>query len=417
MFNQLFTRQHAIQRHFTSPLLEERLRYLRHCSSLGGTRSFLRSLAQSMLVIIDILDLATMVGEIDTAKIETAADQWISRQPRHFNRKRDRAGRDLLISRATQWLHFIGRLRLPVTTPPSYAHLNQEFAGYLRLERGLSEHTIETRCFYVNDFLDWFCKDGRLLSEVTITQIDEAIVRKGREHAYSRLSVQVYTSALRTFFRYAETRGWCSPGLAALIASPRVYQDETLPAGPTWEEVQRLIATTEGDRPKDIRDRAILMLLAVYGLRSGELRALKLEDIDWEKNLVYVTRPKLRQKQPYPLSPTVGEAILRYLREVRPRSSYREIFLTVDSPIHPLKRSSLWTMVSKRLRPLGLPLKHQGPHALRHACATHLLAQGLSLKEIGDHLGHRRPRTTHLYAKVDMTGLREVADFNIGDLL
>jgi integrase/recombinase XerD len=417
MFDQLFTRQHAIERHLASPLSEERLRYLQHCSAQGGTRCFLRSLAQSMLVIIDILDLATVVGEIDIAKIEAAADRWIYRQPRHFNRTRDRAGRDLLISRATQWLHFLGRLRLPTVTLPPYVHLSQEFADYMRLERGLSEHTIETRLFYVNDFLDWFCKDGRSLSEITITHIDEAIARKGREQGYSRLSVQVFTSALRTFFRYAETRKWCSPGLTVLIASPRVYQDETLPTGPAWEDVQRLIATTEGDHPKDIRDRAILMLLAVYGLRSGEVRALKLGDFDWEKNLVYVTRPKLRQKQPYPLSPTVGEAILRYLQEVRPRSSYREVFLTVDSPIHPLRGSSLWTMVAKRLRPLGLPLKHQGPHSLRHACATHLLAQGLSLKEIGDHLGHRLPRTTHLYAKVHLPGLREVADFNLGGLL
>lgn len=417
MFDQLFTRRHAIERHLASPLLEERLRYLQHCRAQGATRSFLRSLAQSMLVIIDILDLAFTEGKIDMTKIETAADRWIYRQPRHFNRTRDRAGRDLLISRATQWLHFSGRLELPTVTPPPYTHFSLEFANYLRLERGLSEHTIETRCFYVDDFLDWFCKDGRSLNEITITHIDEAIARKGREHGYSRLSVQVYTSALRTFFRYAETRKWCPLGLTVLIASPRVYQDETLPAGPTWEDVQRLIATTEGDHPKDIRDRAILMLLAVYGLRSGEVRVLKLEDFDWEKNLIYVTRPKLRQKQPYPLSHTVGEAILRYLREVRPRSSYRELFLTVDSPIHPLKKSSLWTMVTKRLRPLGVPLKHQGPHSLRHACATHLLAQGLSLKEIGDHLGHRRPRTTYLYAKVDLPGLREVADFSIGGLL
>jgi integrase/recombinase XerD len=185
MFDQLFTRRHAIERHLTSPLLEERLRYLQHCSSQGGTRIFLRSLAQSMLVIIDILDLATVVGEIDIAKIEAAADRWIYRQPRHFNRTRDRAGRDLLISRATQWLHFLGRLRLPTVTPPSYVHLSREFADYMRLERGLSEHTIESRCWYVDDFLDWFYRDGRSLSEIAITHIDEAIARKGREGGYS----------------------------------------------------------------------------------------------------------------------------------------------------------------------------------------------------------------------------------------
>jgi integrase/recombinase XerD len=88
----------------------------------------------------------------------------------------------------------------------------------------------------------------------------------------------------------------------------------------------------------------------------------------------------------------------------------------VEAPIQPLRGSSLWTMVAKRLRPLGLALKHQGPHVLRHACATHLLAQGLSLKEIGDHLGHRLPKTTAVYAKVDLSALRQVANFTLGGL-
>jgi integrase/recombinase XerD len=73
--------------------------------------------------------------------------------------------------------------------------------------------------------------------------------------------------------------------------------------------------------------------------------------------------------------------------------------------------------VRLRLRALNVPLPHHGPHALRHACATHLLAQGLSLKEIGDHLGHQSPETTRIYAKVDLVGLRAVGDFDLEGLL
>jgi site-specific recombinase XerD len=180
--------------------------------------------------------------------------------------------------------------------------------------------------------------------------------------------------------------------------------------------VQRLLSGTEGNRPTDIRDRAIVMLLAVYGLRSTELRCLKLEDLDWEGEMICVTRFKARRKQLYPLSHTVGESILRYLKEVRPRAFYREIFLSMRAPLQPLSKAGLWSIVSRRLRSLDVTIKHRGPHSLRHACATHLLSQGLSLKEIGDHLGHRNPDATRLYAKVDLTGLREVADFHIGGL-
>jgi integrase len=153
-------------------------------------------------------------------------------------------------------------------------------------------------------------------------------------------------------------------------------------------------------------------------MRSGEVRTLRLEDLDWENNLINVPRTKGRRTQCYPLVGTVGDAILRYLEDGRPRSAtYREIFLTVEAPIQPLRGSgSIWTMVAKRLRPLGLVLRQRGPHTLRHACATHLLSEGLSLKEIGDHLGHRSPKVTAAYAKADIAGLREVANFSLGGL-
>ena len=127
------------------------------------------------------------------------------------------------------------------------------------------------------------------------------MARKGRDDGYARLSVRAYAASLRSFLRYAESRGWCTRGLAALVVSPRVYQHENLPVGPSWSDVQRLVATTEGSRPKDIRDRAILLLLAVYALRSGEVRALRLEDLDWEKGLLFV--PRAKGRKPRTISP------------------------------------------------------------------------------------------------------------------
>jgi integrase len=144
------------------------------------------------------------------------------------------------------------------------------------------------------------------------------------------------------------------------------------------------------------------------------VRALRLEDLDWEQELLYVTRPKPRRRQTYPLSYTVGEAILRYLQDGRPQSPHRELFLTVRAPIVPLSSGVLYDLVAERLRPLALPLPHYGPHALRHACAQRLLGEGLSMKVIGDHLGHRKTDTTRGYAKIDLAGLRQVADFDLG---
>lgn len=417
MFDQLFARRQARHRHITSPLLKERLDYLQHCADEGYSPTTLRPLASDLLLIQNLLGLTESSQKLDPAIVKAAVEKWTVREPKHFNHKNGRRGRENLTQRAVRWLRYMDRLQVSLPDTSAYSTLVEDFAGYMRLQRGLSEETIKTRCWYVEDFLQRFFHDHRSLSDITIAEIDEAIARKGRDDGYARVSVQVYASGIRNFFRHAERRGWCRRGLADLIESPRVYQYESLPSGPSWDDVQRVIATTEKGRPKDLRDRAMLLLLAVYGLRSGEVRALKLEDLDWEKDLIWVPRAKGRRTQCYPLAETVGEAILRYLEAGRPNSSrYREVFLTTEAPIQPLRGSSVWTMVAKRLRPLNIPLRQHGPHVLRHACATHLLAQGLSLKEIGDHLGHRLPKTTAVYAKVDMAGLREVATFTLGGL-
>jgi integrase len=222
---------------------------------------------------------------------------------------------------------------------------------------------------------------------------------------------------LRSFFWYAEKRRWCSPGIAAAIDAPRLFKQEGLPRGPRWTDVQRLIDSTSGHEPRDVRDHAILMLLAIYGLRGGEVRGLRLEDLDWDREVITIKRPKQRKTQYYPIVESVGTAILNYLQWARPRRcASRDLFVTLKAPFRRLSPGGLHHVVSSRLHALGVETTPYGPHGLRHACAAHLLAEGLSLKEIGDHLGHRSAYATRTYARVDLAGLREVADFDLGGL-
>jgi integrase len=166
-----------------------------------------------------------------------------------------------------------------------------------------------------------------------------------------------------------------------------------------------------------MRDAAILQLFAVYGFRSGEVATLRLEDVQWAQDRICLRRPKQRCAQEYPLLPSVGDAIVRYLQHVRPRSPCREMFLRLRVPFRPLSTGGLYDIVRQRLDALGIRSVRRGPHALRHACAGHLLAEGLSLKQIGDHLGHRSAEATRTYAKVDLVALREVAQLSLGGLL
>ena len=418
MFETLFERPHALQRQLNGPLLEERLRFLRHCAETGAAKSTLREIAYYQLIVIDYLKLSEK-GAINHAEIEAAAELWAQRQAgaRGVKDTRSPLSKTRFIRHASRWLSFLGRVQTPAQPIHPFAQFISEFASFMRDERGLSSETINSRCREVKAYLSELCGPQLSLSDLTITHLDEALLHHINQAGLARCTVQTHASILRSFFRYAEQRGWCQCGLAIAIKAPRVFRHETLPFSPAWEDVQQLIASTNSNRPADIRDHAILLLLAVYGLRSGEVRHLQLEDLDWEHELLHIRRVKQGPVQKLPLSHTVGEAILRYLQKVRPRVVCRELFLTLRAPIRPLTRGAIGQLVTRRWLPFDVAIEHRGPHSLRHACATRLINRGFSLKEIGDQLGHRDLETTRIYAKVDLTHLREVADFNLGGLL
>lgn len=416
MFNQVFTSPAVVERHRSAPLANERSAYLDGLARQGASRRTLRNAAAYMLAVTHGLQLGRRPDEsVSLEDIHRAAVRWANRRVKHKNSKPGRSSKQVFVSNAMRWLDSIGRLECRALPASPLEPFLAEFDNYMEKERGLSPVTRRRRCWSVRRFLARLDGVGDSLANLTLTAIDSGLRSLGEQNGYSRASLQTEAGNLRAFLRYGATRGWCRKGLAEGIKSPRVYSLDSLPTGPSWEDVKRLLALTEGDARIDIRDRAILMLLAIYGLRAGEVKRLRLEDFDWEGEQLSVACSKTRRKRVFPLSRPVGDAVLRYITQVRPRTRYREIFLSMHAPIRPL--GSLGPIVSNRLRHLDVVIPHYGPHSLRHACATHLLAEGLSLKQIGDHLGHCDPDATRIYAKVDITGLRQVADFDLGGLV
>lgn len=236
------------------------------------------------------------------------------------------------------------------------------------------------------------------------------------EAGWKRNTVQGFVAALRGFLRYAERKQWAPPKLAESLDSPRVYQHESIPLGPPWDQVQQVIATTDGEGRSNRRDRAILLLLAVYGFRAGEVARLTLDSIDWQNEVLTLTRGRNGVTQVFPLCSTVGNAITRYLKEERATSTHRSLFLQYHRP-RPLISNGVTVVALKRLKQAGVDLHRPGAHAFRHACASHLLQQGLTMQEIGDHLGHQYPESTRIYAKVNLQQLRQVAELDLGGVL
>ena len=191
-----------------------------------------------------------------------------------------------------------------------------------------------------------------------------------------------------------------------------LYAFESIPSALRAEDVKEVLAVTRQDcTSKGIRDYAILMLISKYGIRSGEVATLRLDDVDWRQEVIRIRHIKTGAISYLPLLPEAGEAVLKYLQDSRPRTSFREIFIRVCAPYRPFRcGSSLYRLVRHRLETANvITTGKRGPHAFRHARAVSMLRATVSVKDIGDLLGHRAADSTLVYLKLATEDLRAVA--------
>lgn len=406
MFDQFFSGRAEAARHSQSLFADERQLYISSLMAEGRSPQTLRNITRILMYIAPHLPL--LQAEITPGEIEAAAEAWAMTTRRSTTCLH--VGKREFVFHATNWMRLLGRLREPEVKRP-FAAETDAFFQFAVGERGLSPSTIRHYRVCVGEFLCWVERQSKALLEVTLEDLS-SYLQVLAQRGLKRTSIALHVAKLRNFLRFAESRYWCRSGLSVLDA-PRIYRLEGLPRGPAWSDVQKLLSSCAGDQPIEIRDHAMLLLVAVYGLRGGEVRHLRLEDIDWEREIIHIRRAKQRKSQSYPLVQEVGAAILHYLRRVRPRCQGREVFISAKQPYRALSAGGFGVMVQKRMRRLGIASVCYGPHALRHSCATHLLAEGISLKEIADHLGHVSLAATQMYAKVDMLALREVGNLPI----
>ncbi len=358
MFDQLFKQPCARLRQRNAPFASERASFLAQRAEEGAAPGTLVRLARELLVIVQELDLTNNYA-ITPRAIEAAADHWARKQKRRHRVHTARWSQIFFRQTATDWLQFLGRLYAPEPEPKPFAYLVERFANHLQQERGLSSVTIANYQWHIERFLTWFSTQRRIFAAVCVADTDAFLANQGAR--WCRVSIATSAKALRGFFRYAEAQQWCHTGIAAAIESPRLFRDETLPAGPAWEDVQQIIPASDTKRPGDIRDRPILLLLLVYGLRSGEVARLQLEDIDWALEQITIRRTKQHRSQIYPLTHEVGSAIVRYLQQVRPGCGRREVFLTLKAPFRPLSGGALYHLTHSRLEHLGIRTAHRSP--------------------------------------------------------
>lgn len=294
----------------------------------------------------------------------------------------------------------------PAATPAD--RLGNEFRFYLQQERALASTTQSYYLTFVSEFLRGRFGAGPVdLSSLRAADVTGFVQRRAITIQSRR--VQLMTTALRSFLRFARYRGDIDKDLAACVPAVANWKLSTIPRALPPSQVELVLASIDRKTAMGRRDYAILLILARLGLRAGEIKTLTLEDLDWQEGLIMV-RGKAGRYSQLPLPTDVGEAIADYLRNGRPTGNSRCVFLRTRAPAGGFKgQSGIGSMVRHALAQAGVDSPRKGAHQFRHGLACQMLRQGASLSEIGELLRHRSPQTTAIYAKVDMASLATLA--------
>jgi site-specific recombinase XerD len=216
--------------------------------------------------------------------------------------------------------------------------------------------------------------------------------------------------AVRSFLRFLVSRGAIRAGLEAAALAPPQWRHAALPPRLTPADVERVLAVYHDGAPSSRRNRAMLLLLARLGLRTQDVISLCFDDVDWADGRVSLPPGKTRRARSVPLPYDVGQALVAYLQDGRPRSVYRQVFLRCRPPFHPLTTSAVWWIVRQAFRHAGLVVPPgSASHIFRHTVASQMVNHGASFKAVADVLGHQSLQTTGIYAKLELDTLAAVA--------
>lgn len=401
MIEQLFPKPRSRQRFLDGPMGPYLEAFSSQLAGMGYTNSY----------ICNLVRLANSVGEwLEDHGVSpkeagrSELEGYIAAQTRNKD------------GRLPDWMR--GIRRLPALMGP-FGLLNrpeprslvdpvlERFRVYLDNVLGVTPDTSNSYRNYVRPMIlgicndtapDWTRMDSSYVAAYVLKQVERPNATRSR-----------IVSAVRTFLRFAVSERSVLPSLLRCIPRIRRPWMAGVPPHLPAEELERVLAACQIKENGSVRDRAFIALLARLGVRSGELRHLHLEDIDWSAGLLHIRKSKSGNGRTLPLPADAGELLVEYIRSARPQNACREVFLAAHPPHLPFGEAASTTLVHAFLKRIGLDGRGRGSHCFRHTAATQMVKNGARLKDVADVLGHRSLTTTKIYVKVDEPALRDVA--------
>src|SRR5467141_2269479 len=293
---------------------------------------------------------------------------------------------------------------------PTMQHTLRDYEQYCKDRLHLRPSTLDRCTTELTIFLDFLhSRKARTLDQIQAADLSEFV--SCRDHLRP-VKVRGLVSYVRSFLRFLTMRGILQKDLSAELPKIRVPRDATIPSVWDHELIVRLLGAVDRSSAKGKRDYAILLLACRLGLRAGDIRTLKLDDLRWEDSTIEITQAKTGTPLSLPLTNEVGEALIDYLKSGRPQTTHREVFLKVRPPFSPFTENHLYHIVTYWRLLSGITFRSsqkRGIHSLRHTLATRLLEKGTPFATIAEILGHTSLESTRIYAKADVEALRSVA--------
>jgi integrase/recombinase XerD len=396
-------KQHSLKKQTTV-----RIYIAGYLQSLIANRYSKRTIDNYRLDLIRFIDYAETNGiysakcfamQVDNLLLSISDSRWIRRGIRST------------VNRFIEYLLQQSVIPAPVRAKPEnkYETYVGEFVQFQVEYRGIcSGYSVHTKTI-CQRFCNYIYEHGvRNLNSLKPQLVLEFISEQGNR--CMRKTMSALCSILRSFLAYLYRNHVLNADLAGVIIGPHIFKDESCPRFISEAQIKSVLAQIDRTTKIGMRDYAMVVLLATYGLRGIEVIRLSLNDIDWRRNLIHINSRKAGNNSAYPLSQYVSQALIAYLKQGRPISKERRIFLTHKAPYRPLAYTwALGDKVRQYMRSADIKIARPGTHTFRYSCAQLLLKNATPMKVISDYLGHIEPKTTGQYIKIDINDLRQVA--------
>lgn len=314
--------------------------------------------------------------------------------------------------------NFTRRIRAsPKPTTALFKEWVPSYLSFLNQHRGVSEKTLRKNAFALGEFTEFIDRINiHNLRNLRANHIHDFCMNPGNRKPVTWVS---YMGIVRRFLKYVFLRKGLEQDLSFAVGRAKHFRYSGLQDVLTESELNQILGCVDRSNATGRRDYAILLLAARYGMRPSDIRQIRLDDIHWRQNQIVFRQSKTGKQLILPLLPEVSKALIDYLRDGRPSTQVRNIFVRHKAPFEPfVPANNLSRIMINALHRAGLDQRHgsRGLYLLRHTLATRMLGANVPIKMIGDILGHASTDSTLSYTKIDLPNLRS-ACLSIAEVL